>query len=168
MLVTMLLAAVIALPATSAAQDNSAIDEYTESLPSPGEETPSHEPDEGAGAGSGGSGGSGGEAQLPPSSSEALAGEGAAGEAAASLAQATAPEGAGTPAGGEDSKGSAGERSSDGGEAVTGVFDAVTGGSSDSDGLGIWLPVLLGATLLAAIAIGIVRRRREAATASQG
>jgi hypothetical protein len=137
----------------------------------------------GSGGGSGGSGSGGGEgsgageAAGVPSSPTNEAAPQAAGEtaaAAADLAEATAPEqsagsGSERSASARSDHGSGGGSSTakgteNGGPPVGDVLG--TGfGDSDSGGLGLALPIILGAALLAAIAFWLLRRRR--ATLSQ-
>jgi hypothetical protein len=148
-----LVALALAVPAGAQAQDNSALDEYLETIPGAGGDNPSSGQD-------GGSGGGGD--PLPAETSASLESQGPAGAAAAAVAEATAPERRG-------GAGGSGERerrgSEDGGSggggglpAVDEVVDNVAGGS-DSDGLGIVFPIVLGAALLAAIAFVLIRRR---------
>ncbi len=163
MLLVALLAVGLVLPAAALAQDNSAIDEYTESVPGAGGDHPSHDQG-GGGSGGGGDGG----ASLPQSNADALESEGAAATAAANLAEATAPDrpaGAGSvrdPGANESASSSGGESQDDAGQGAPSIGDVVGGvtGGSDSDGLGIWLLVILGATLVAAIALALARWRR--------
>jgi hypothetical protein len=142
---TAALLAFAAVPGLAAAQDNSAIDEYTENVPGAGGDRPSR----GVDGGSGGESGS----TLPPASSGALASEGADGAAAAALAQATAParEPGGSTA--RDREGAGG------GLPSVGDIVAWVGGGSDSDGLGIVLPIILGSVLVAAVLFLLARRR---------
>jgi hypothetical protein len=149
---TAALLALAAVPGPALAQDNSAIDEYTENVPGAGGDRPSRDVDGGTGGGSG--------STLPPSSSEALASQGAAGAAAADLAQATAPaREAGGSGGGAD--GSTARERSGGGVPSVGDVLAEVGRGSDSDGLGIVLPIILGSVLVGALLFLLARRRRQ-------
>ena len=166
-----LIVALAIVPGTALAQDNSAIDEYTENVPSGGGDKPSDEVGSGSDGNGSGSDGNGGGNALPGSSSEALESQGGDGAAAAALAQATAPEssGAGTEQGSSGDgagaeQGSSGDGASESGSSgdsdgvLASVGDIV--GGSDDDGLGIALPIALIATLIAAIAFVVARRRR--------
>lgn len=171
LLVIALLGLATAVPGTAFAQDNSAIDEYTENVPNAGGD----ERNEQAGGGSGGGGdGEEGSNPLPQGTSEELQRKGSDGGAAAALAEATAPKGS---AGGErsdpgaaggDRNGSSTEPARSGGDdGVPSVSDVVVGlAGSDSDGMGIWLPILLGAALLAALGFLAVRRFRGPGSAT--
>lgn len=155
-------ALLLAVPAASA-QDNSAVDEYTENPPSPGGENPN--PDGGAGSGgSDGSGGGGGESSLPPATVDQLESMGADGAAAAGLANELGPTG------NRDRNGSGGSSpgsgsvdpatgESAGGSPISEILEGLTGGS-DSSGLGPVLPIVLIAALIAGLAFALARRRR--------
>jgi hypothetical protein len=151
---TAALLAFAAVPGLAAAQDNSAIDEYTENVPGAGGDRPTRDVDGGSGEGSG--------STLPPASSGALATEGADGAAAADLAQATAPA---REPGGSDGAGDGSttrdRAGADGGLPSVGDVVAGVGGGSDSDGLGIVLPIILGSVLVGALLFLLARRRRQ-------
>lgn len=159
-----LLAIAVAQPAVAVAQDNSGIDQYTENVPAAGGENAGN--DGAGGSGPTGTGTSGTGSSLPEATAEQLEAQGADGGAAAQLAESTAPEGANEAAGsnsqGESpSPGNGSDLRSDSGDlpSVGDVVDGVADGSG-SEGLGLWLPILLGVTLLAAITLAIVRWRR--------
>jgi hypothetical protein len=146
---------VLALASTAIAQsrdrdrkptppDNSAIGQYVEDVPGAGGARPSETP-----GGGGPVGGAPGAGLLSPAASQALAEQGAAGRSAARLAEDTAPE-----------KGDGGPAAAGGGRGsgIKGIVDAVTG--SDSDGMGVVLPIILGASVLAALLLLALRRRR--------
>ena len=173
-----ILVAVVALtlPAAAPAQDNSSVDQYTESPPSatgndgsgPGDGSTGGRNDSGHNdaGGAGGSGSAGG-GSLPPATQEALEALGPDGSAAAGLAgdgprAARSEDGAKRPRGNDQGPARAGagvERATpDDGEFDT-VLSSLTG--SGDDGLGIWLPILLGLSLLSAIALMVARRRRK-------
>jgi hypothetical protein len=140
--------------------DNSGVGQYTENVPGAGGDKPSDDLG-GSGAGGSGSGSSGSDAGLPPRTADALdslASKGPVGAAAAGLARAGASDNAqGAGAGGAGSPGSAGE---DDGSFLGEIFGQLTG--SDSDGMGIALPIILGASLVAALGLLVARRRRGA------
>jgi hypothetical protein len=144
------LCGLLALPASGNAQDNSAQDEYTENVPAGGGDRPS---DNAGGGGSGEGGGS-----LPPGTVQDFQALGADGPAAAALAEATAP-------GGEKGRDRAtgargdGEPAGGGGSPIGEVVGDIASGSSDGGGMGVALPLILGAGLLAAIAFIVARRR---------
>jgi hypothetical protein len=147
-IVMVALAAFLVAPPTGSAQDNSAQDEYTENVPAGGGDKPSDD------AGSGGSGGS-----LSPGTVQDFQALGADGQAAAALAEATAPGGENGWHRGAGSGGVSGDGQSAGGSAIDDVVSDIAGGSSDEGGMGIALPLILGASLLAAIAFIVARRR---------
>jgi hypothetical protein len=160
--VAILLAAPAAAQAQSTPKSNSALDQYTETLPGPGGDKPSNH--------LGGGGGGGGGGNLPPGVFEELQSHGAAGVGAGTLAQATPGVGqngnADAAAGGPNGKAAAGKhairgetRNEDGGSSLTDVLSAL--GGSDSGGLCIFLPILLGATLVAVVAVAVGRLRRR-------
>lgn len=146
-LVALIALALTAIPASAVAQDNAAVDEYTESVPGGGGDTPSNRDPQGGGS------------PLPPSVVESLEQAGPDGAAAATLAQSS-----GGPGQSDDQAGSLASSSSHGdrsgsseggfGSAVTELLDP----GSDS-GLGVWLPIILGVAFLAAIAFTVIRRR---------
>jgi hypothetical protein len=158
---------------------NSGIDQYTESIPGAGGNHPT----------SGGHGGGGGNpSAVSPSVIRTLNSQGPAGRGAARLATATAPNLRGT---GADSTGGAGrnasagngggsgaasggnvgsERGTSGGNDASGSAGSGSGaraigaeltGSGADTGMGIWLPIILGSTLAAALAFTVLRWRRE-------
>lgn len=137
----------LAMPAAASAQGNAAQDEYTENVPGGAGDRPSND----AGSGAPGNG------LLPPAAAEQLQALGADGEAAAALPQATGPDrrnerGEGSGAGLETSGDS-------GGGGVGELVDDFVIGSEDDGGIGIMLPLILGASLLAAIGFALARRR---------
>jgi hypothetical protein len=126
---------------------NSAISQYVEVVPTASGGRPASGIHPG-----GGSPGAGSQGLLPAATAKALAARGTDGAAVASLARATAPAvGAGKgpiqplPAGA-------------GASPATSLLKAVTG-SSSSGGLGILLPVLLGASVLGAGLLAWRKRR---------
>jgi len=211
--------AAFALPVSAAsgqAPDDSAIDQYVESVPGAGgdqpvdEETGAPAGNSGGGAGGGGSGGSGGdgsggsggeETAISPGVEDDLENAGEAGSAAAGLAEDTAPSG--TPAGGGDvganqtggggganqpagggganqpagggganqpGGGGGGESPSGGAASTSGVAGSDTGGDGvvelvadavdgESEGMGPALPIILGLSLLVALAALFFRVR---------
>jgi hypothetical protein len=108
---------------------------------------------------------------LPPGTTSQLDSMGPDGAATAALAAANAPpglhgaaggghgsgHGAGNPGGAGDRSAPAGGGSNDG-SWFSGLFRAL-GGQSDQGGLGWLLPAILGVTLLAGLAVVLVRRR---------
>lgn len=165
----------LAVPAFAQAQGNSGIDQYTEQPPSAGGNGNGGNGGGGSGGSGGGgsssnAGGSGAGSALPASSQQDLEQLGADGAAAAGLANETAPDGAKSSKSNEN--GGDGENSSGGANGVALEADtesepaALAGaiGGEDSDGLGIVLPIVLGISLLAAIAVMLIRRR----TGSEG
>lgn len=167
-----LLIAVVAFPSSALAQ-GAAGDQYTEQVPdadgSAGGSPPAIEevPDAGESSGSGGggsgpsSGGGGadgsGSGALSPSTINEFEQGGDEGSAAADLAQRTAPEskaldhaGRQAQAGGLDPGAASG----------AGVFDSVQD-DGGSNGMGVALPILLAAALLAAGAYWFIRRRNQ-------
>jgi hypothetical protein len=145
------LCGLLALPASGNAQDNSAQDEYTENVPAGGGDRPS---DNAGGGGSGEGGGS-----LPPRTVQDFQALGADGQAAAALAEATAPDGEKGRDRATGARGDAGEPTSGGGSPIGEVVGDIAGGPSDEGGMGVVLPLILGAGLLAAIAFIVARRR---------
>ena len=147
----------------------------------------------GAGGGGAGGGGSGGPASLPSSTADQLQSDGTDGAAAAALAQQTAPPAAdggghgngstgGASGGGQTGGQSGGSSAGGAGSAATGsgsdqggrsgaghVLSAVVDGSSGDDGgIGVALPIVLGATLLAAPLLLIARRRGFGSSTDSG
>jgi hypothetical protein len=138
-----LMFAALALPGAAAAQavppGNSGVDQYQESIPGAGGDSPTG-PASGtgnapsSGKGSGGAA-SGGEARISPSTAQQLNKLGPDGKAAGAIAAATAPG---------PSKDSS----------------ASSGSTNDSGpGMGWLLPVILGLTLAGALAVIVMRRR---------
>ena len=178
-IVSAVLAALAALPTIASAQSGapeSGVGEYTENIPGAGGNQPENGGGQGGSGGSGGSGqGGSGEAApggtatdtgLPPEVVNEFEQQGADGAAAAALAQSTSPsgsnQGAGQPGSGGQAAGDAGQISSgDGQGGVGGVVEKIVGvnSASQSDGMGIALPVILGSSLLAALLFLFVRRR---------
>ncbi len=190
-LTSAILAALLALVAApvALAQENSAVDEYTENVPGAGGGSGNTGPSGGgSGGGSGGAGtqAQGGGEELPAAVNEQFQNAGADGAAAAALAQATAPEGTGTdaggtgggsPTGGSGSNQAGGGGSGQGSQAggaqgidaeslpasgdggVDDILGVVTGGSADTGGMGVALPLILGAALLAGLLAVLARRR---------
>src|SRR5438270_1223913 len=142
---------------------NSGASQYAESVPTasgnqPTSSLPGGGGSQGGGGGQGGSGGPGGSA-VSSATVHALSAQGAAGTAAATLALATAPSRASSPAGARHRGGpGSGVTATGGQQQVTGasvgapsaagsLVKALTG--SSSGGLGLLLPVLLAASFLA-------------------
>lgn len=146
------LCALLALPAAGYAQSDSGNDEYTENVPGGGGDKPSSDVNRDGGG-------------LPPGSAQAFQALGADGQAAAALAQATAPRRAargrngdtGSAGGGAESEPAAGNDA--GGGGIGDVVRDIAGGSDDGDGMGVALPLILGASLLGAVAFLLARRR---------
>lgn len=155
----------LAAPAAASHQaippDNSGAGQYTENVPDAGGDKPSDQLVAGGGSDGSGSGGA-----LPPGAEDALdslASQGPLGAAAAGLARAGAEpsasdRGQGGPGGpaGSPRTGSAGE---DEGSVLGELFGQLTG--SDSDGMGIALPILLALSVVAAVLIVLARQRRR-------
>lgn len=135
----------------------SEVDQYSETVPGPCGDQP---------VGPGAGGGSGGGTPLPAGVLEDLEALGPDGAAAAALAQATGPgkgsEGSGGPgsSGGEAGDASGLPEASAGGSLLAGVVDAITGGAGDGDedGLGLILPLILLAVVVAGVIYGLRRR----------
>jgi hypothetical protein len=157
-----LLGIAAALPAAASGQDNSAIDQYTENVPGAGGDSP----DGGNGSGQTGTGTGGSDATLPGADADQLQAQGADGEAAAQLAESTAPAGSNQSGGSSNATGVSTApdnqhgANSGGLPSVGAVVGNVAGGAEGPGGMGVWLPIILGASLLAAIALGIARWRR--------
>jgi hypothetical protein len=155
------LSLILVVPAPVSAQENAGEDEYTEGVPGGGGETPNNQDPAGSGAGS----------PLPPSIASQFEDAGAAGVAAAALAE-SGTQGAssgnassGNSAGDAGSAGAASQGDSpvanateDGG--LTSAVKEVLDPGSDS-GLGIWLPIILGLALAAALVAGFTRFRNS-------
>lgn len=161
------LLAALSMPALSAAQDNSAIDQYTESVPEAG--SGSGGSDE-SGGGSGGSGGSGQNeaddgttAQPPTPAAPAGSDDSSTGGGAVSSGSGGGGDGGEARAGGSPQEDSRGE-SSETAQTSSGGVDAVNASAetSDSGPIAIGLAIALVASLLAAVAFVLVRRRRGA------
>jgi hypothetical protein len=166
--IALTLTALLMLPALAQAKahhnsGNSAGDEYSENVPGAG----------GDHQGSGGSGGGPGSgSSLPPGTTQALQEQGSAGAGAANFANSTGPKaakkaahvqasgknGSGSTSGSDSGSGSGGGL----GDVVKQVAGA--GNSSDSDGMGIALPIILGASILGALAFLLARRRGGSGT----
>jgi hypothetical protein len=134
--------------------DNSGVGQYTENVPGAGGDKPSDDLGGGSGSGGSGSGSAGSDAGLPPGTADALESQGPDGQAAANLAQATSP------GRGEDGADRAGGDApgADDGSAIGDVIGQL--GASDSGGMGIALPIVLGLSLVAAAVLVLARRRR--------
>lgn len=167
------IAGLLAVPAAATAAQgnippgNSGGNQYTEGIPGPGGNQRTH----GGGGGQNGQGSS----PLSPSARQALAGRGALGERVAALAAATGTGhrvGGGQTAGaagkGAAGKGAGGKGQSKGGNGAasggngdSGLLSAVKHavGDEDSGGMGIVLPLIIGLSLLGALAIVLARRR---------
>jgi hypothetical protein len=135
--------------AVAHAGGNSSVDQYTESVPTAG-----------GGSHNSGSGGSNGSSAIPQSTAQSLDSQGSTGQAAANLAEATAPKRVPS-----HHKKHAGNSQRDRGSSVAPVAhpgDGPSAGQSlggDSGGIGLALPIFIGASLLAAAAVVAVRRR---------
>lgn len=162
----------LAAPVAARAQENSAIDQYTENVPGADADSGSGGDDASSGSGSpGGSGTSGDPApsgsstapapELPPESSEALGAAGEDGAAAADLAQSTAPDG-GDRKGGDQAQGpGANSDGRDRGDRIVDATAAPPAEEASSDGGVAPLLIILGITLLAAIGYAIFQRARR-------
>jgi hypothetical protein len=150
------------LPAASGAKNvppgNSGADQYSETLPGAGG-------NEQTNSGGGGGNPSSSQPALSPAAQESLEELGPAGRAAADLANRTAPRGAGKTAG--RNGGAATRQNPSGSSAVLDVFKQA-GGSSDSGGMGIALPLILAGSALAAFLFLRSRRRRPGAAEGAG
>jgi hypothetical protein len=146
MIITALVIAPLALPTTAPGQSNGGVDEYVEELPGPG----GGSPDGGEDSVDTGDG------PLTPAQVSSLGELGSDGAAAAALAQ------GGGPQDGTDDKDGRGSKAApsgdDGRSGAAEVLGTLTG-NADS-GTGIGLPIVLGATLIAAVAFLLVRRSR--------
>jgi hypothetical protein len=154
-ILAMVLAACVFVPAgTAAAQNcggnapggNSEVDQYSETVPNGCGDRPVNE------------GGPGNQDAVPPGTATELQQLGPDGEAALALARGNAPEGNG------DGGGSAaGDRATGGddsglGDILGSILDAFGGSTEDDGGMGIWLPLLIVAILLAGAVYGLRRR----------
>ena len=142
------LCALLALPALASAQGNAAQDEYTENVPGGAGDRPSDE---------------GGGGSLPPGTAQDLQALGADGAAAAALAAATGPDrredGRGQRSGqGQGSDARLDADGGSGGGVGEIVNDIVVGSPDDDGGMGFLLPLILGASLVAAIGFLLARR----------
>jgi hypothetical protein len=174
LIVSAVLAAFVALPSIASAQGSpeAGIGEYQENVPGAGGNQPGQ-----GGSGGGGQGGSGGAGDgggsgggtvtdqgLPADVVEQFAQQGADGAAAADLAQSNSPSQGGE--GGQSGGGHQGDEGSQigsggGQNGVRGVIEKVVGAnsSSDSDGMGVALPLILGASAVGALLLVLLRRR---------
>jgi hypothetical protein len=165
--IALTLTALLVLPVVAQAgphhnPGNSAGDEYTENIPGAGGD---HQ------GGSGSGGGSGSSSSLPPGTVQALQQQGGAGAGAANFANSTGPKAAKKAARAQASgkNGANGSNSTSGSESGSGsgggslgdVVKQVASGSdsSDSDGMGAALPIILAASVLGALAFLLARRR---------
>jgi hypothetical protein len=164
---TLSLVVLLALTASPAARgsDNSAVDQYTENVPGAGGDHPSG----GGGSGGGGSGGggSGGQSTLSPAAKRDLQAQGPIGSKTARLAEATAPRGVGAGGKGNGAGKAAGGQGQGsahgtGGSGLGNTVDHAVGGG-DPGGLGVAFPIILGSSLLAALAFLVLRWRRRTA-----
>lgn len=136
--------AVAQTPATNAPPGNSAIDEYLETVPGASGAQRPRAPSQ-----------AGGGSVLTPTQRAQLERRGPDGRALADAVEATAPSAAAAPAPEADGIGAAeGEGRSPG----SGVLDAVAGDDGDG-GMGLLLPAVLVAALLATITLTLLRRR---------
>ena len=135
--------------------DNSAIDEYTESVPG----ATGNKPSSSLGDGSGEAGSGGG--SLSPSTIAQLEALGADGAAAAALADAGSP-GKGGGSGSVRDRGPGSEPGAAQGGSVSGIESVVSQvlGDDDSGGMGILLPLILLGSLVAVGAVAALTRRR--------
>jgi len=141
---------------------NSEVTQYLETIPGPCGDQPI------GGNGSGQNGTSTGSgpnvAGLPPATITQLESLGPAGSQAAGFAQATSPGGSAGGAG-QSANSANGDSTSDGGGSLLDALkQAVTGNdasaSSAGQGLGTWLPILLGMVLIGGLGVLAVRRGR--------
>jgi hypothetical protein len=184
--IALTLTALLVLPVVAQAgphqnPGNSAGDEYTENIPGAGGD---HQGGSGSGSGgaggSGSGGGSGSSSSLPPGTVQALQQQGGAGAGAANFANSTGPKAAKKAARAQASgkSGANGSNSTSGSESGSGsgggslgdVVKQVTGGSdsSDSDGMGAALPIILAASVLGALAFLLARRRGGGGSGTPG
>jgi hypothetical protein len=164
----LMLALPAAAPAVSCAPPgNSGVDQYFETIPG----ASCNQPGSGPGSGNGGHAGHGG-GSLPAATKHQLTSEGAAGQAVQRLVAATAPAGAGSRSRGGRGKSHhrrgappspgptpASAPTGGSGRGVLGgiLHPIITGASS---GVGVVLPLFLGAVLAAITATTLLRRRR--------
>jgi hypothetical protein len=139
--------------------DNSGAGQYTENVPGAGGDKPS----DGLGGGSGGPGGSGSgpggsSGELSPDAEAALgslASKGPVGAHAAALARAGAEPRASDNARGN---GPTGSENAEGGSFLSEVLRQLAG--TDSDGMGMALPIIIALSFVAALLLVLARRRR--------
>jgi hypothetical protein len=180
---TLAIGSLLVLPATALAGNgghhsvppgNSGLDQYTENIPGAG----GNHPTGGGGSHHPGGGGGGSGSSVTPGVTHTLDSQGPAGQGAASLAAATAPDvGGNAPAGhpgksggSANAKGGSGTTASgaaSGGNAAPGGsgsgVDAIAAeltGSGVDNGMGIFLPIILGAALIGALGLVALRLRR--------
>jgi hypothetical protein len=144
---------------------NSEVNQYLETIPGPC----GNQPIDGNGSSDQGTpssgSGPGSSAGLPSGTLTRLESLGSEGAEAAGFAEATNPGGSG-PRPGSSGSGSAGNdtASDGGGSLLSALEDIVTGSSADADGasqgLGTWLPILLGMVLIGGLGVGALRRGR--------
>jgi hypothetical protein len=159
------LLATLLLPAVAGAQGNAGIDQYTETPPTADGESDGAAfgaSGNGGGSGSGAEGEGGGGEPLPADTRDALESLGSDGAAAADIAEATAPSSGSGADGGErggfEASRPTGEGSGGGsGDGIGGVVDALAG--SDSEGLGVTLPLILLLSLLGVLGLVVSRSR---------
>jgi hypothetical protein len=155
---SLVIVAMLAVPGVAVAQapGNGGADEYIETLPGAGGNTPSNQG--GGGSGGGESGAPTASGPLTPAQVAALEAQDEDGAAAASVAQQSGRDRSGgedTGAGGSDGSDTAGSGTAD----ESGIREVVGNVASGSDdGMGAALPIILAATLIGAIAFLIVRR----------
>jgi hypothetical protein len=155
--------AMLAVPGVAVAQapGNGGADEYTETLPGAGGNTPSNQG--GGGSGGGESGAPTASGPLTPAQVAALEAQDEDGAAAAALAEQSGPDRSGgedTGAAGSDGSDTAGSDTAGSGTADDSGIREVVGNvaSGSDDGMGAALPIILAATLIGALAFLIVRR----------
>ena len=184
---TLAIGSLLVLPATALAGNgghhsvppgNSGLDQYTENIPGAG----GNHPTGGGGSHHPGGGGGGSGSSVSPGVTQTLDSQGPAGQGAASLAAATAPDvGGNAPAGhggksggSANAKGGSGTTASgaaNGGNAASGGSGSGSGsgvdaiaaeltGSGVDNGMGIFLPIILGAALIGALGLVALRLRR--------
>jgi hypothetical protein len=180
---TLAIGSLLVLPATALAGNgghhsvppgNSGLDQYTENIPGAG----GNHPTGGGGSHHPGGGGGGSGSSVSPGVTHTLDSQGPAGQGAANLAATTAPDvggnapaghggksggsanakgGSGTTAGGAASRGNAASGGS--GSGVDAIAAELTGSGVDN-GMGILLPIILGAALIGALGLVALRLRR--------
>ena len=145
----------IMLLAPTVASAQGGTDEYVEQLPGAGGNEPSEQ--------------SAGDPEtddsLTPAQEDVVEEQGADGSAALDLAQATGPDG-----GGDSAQGGSGGGDQAGSKAGTGLPGVVgnVAGESDDSGTGILLPLVIGGTLVAALAFVVIRRRHAVSSSPRG